>query len=45
MKDLQGETAGAGAMPRVWEGLSEGVTGYPTPNPAQRGEMTGGSEG
>ena len=30
--DLQGETAGTGALPRVWEGLGEGVNGDAPPN-------------
>ena len=46
--EFQGEAAVAGALPRVREGIGEGVTGGSPPNPARRGERgvgVGGRQG
>ena len=36
--EFQGKTAGTGALPGVWEGTDEGVTGGATSNPERRGK-------
>ena len=43
--EFQVETVGVGALPGVWEGTSEGVTGDATPNPARRGKSGVGAGG
>ena len=43
-ENLPGETLGTGPLYRVWEGPSEGVTGYPPPNPSWRSEMGSGTK-
>ena len=42
-EELQGLTKGAGELPRVQEGLGEGVTGCEPPNPARRGKGWSGT--
>ena len=43
--ELTGEAVGAGTLSRVWEGLSEGVTGCTPPNPELRGKRGGRAGG
>ena len=38
-EELQGETVGAGELPVVREGLSDGVTGCVLPNPKWRSKV------
>ena len=44
-EEIQGDTAGVGELPRVREGIDEGVTGCAPPNPARRGKGGTGTGG